>query len=525
LAAILSVLAISDAAAVNIERMAVSRAPSASGAARQREVISGQALVKFSAGISSGAKAAMLAASGFKIARELDFIGWTLVKLPPGISVPAGLAILKAMPAVAAAEPNGVYRVSKTSNDPLLSFQYALNRTDAFRAWEYETGFSSRVTVAVIDTGIDGTHPELSPKLAGTSQFFDPDNGNMSSNEPPTPACNHATRVSGVAAASADNSCGIAGISWGARLISLKIFNDGDCNADCSPDTTCGSSDAAIIAAIGHAVTLHNSTTTGRIVINMSIGEIGGLCSGSMQAAVDNAVSAGLIVVAAAGNSAVAGIDAPANCTGVTPVGATDISDNIASFSANGSIMAARGVTAPGVGVYTTDLNGNFADASGTSFSAPFVSGIAALVWSAKPALTNAQVGDALRNSADDLGSAGPDNYFGYGRVNAYKAILLAVDGNLSAYTAFTLLQKTYAYPNPFKPASDRILTLSIPAWLMGGELAVEIYNTEGEKVRKLSGLLWDGKNEAGQWAASGVYLFLVKTGKGKAKGKFALIR
>ncbi|MBI4801948.1 MAG: S8 family serine peptidase [Elusimicrobia bacterium] len=522
LAALLPALAVSDVFAVNIERMAVSHAPSAPGAARLREVISGAALVKFSSGTSSETKTAILAAAGFEIARELDFIGWTLVKLPPLMSVAAGLALLKAMPAVTAAEPNGVYRVGRASNDPLLAFQYGLNKTDAFRAWEYETGFSSRVTVAVLDTGIDGSHPELAPKLVAGSRHFDATTGTEDPADPLTPACNHATRVSGLAAAAADNASGIAGISWGAKLISLKIFNNGDCNPDCSPATTCGSSDAAIISAINYAVTLHNSAATGKIVVNMSIGDEGVTCGGPLQTTVNNAVSAGLLLVAAAGNnpSVAVGVDAPANCTGVIPAGATDISDNLAPFSARGPEMASRGVTAPGGGIYTTDLNGAFADPSGTSFAAPFVSAVAALIWSAKPALTNAEVGDALRNSSDDLGSPGPDNYFGFGRVNAYKAILLA-----KGLTASGSPQKAYAYPNPYRVGSDRLLLFSIPAEILGGGLAIEIYSAEGEKVRKLTGLSWDGKNEAGRWAAGGVYLFLVKTDKGKARGKFALIR
>ncbi len=523
-AALLAALAAAPVRAIDIEKIPSGYSPSAPGVPRLREVVSGQALVKFSAGASSGTIAAQLSAAGFEIAREFGFIGWTLVKLPAGITVPAGLAFLKALPSVERAEPSGVYRARRTSNDPLLHLQYGLNRMDAFRAWEYETGSSSRVTVAVMDTGIDGTHSELSPKLVSGSKHFDAASGVPDSADPLTPACNHATRVAGVAAAAADNAAGVAGLSWGAKLISLKIFNDGDCTADCEDNglNGCGTDDPAIIAAIGHAITLQNSAANGRLVVNISLGEAGAPCSGGIQAAVNSAVSAGVVLVAAAGNSALAGVDSPANCSGVIPVGATDSSDNIASFSARGPELASGGVTAPGVGVYTSDIGGNYASASGTSFSAPFVAGAAALVLSARPAFTVTQVADTLRNSADDLGSAGADNYFGNGRVNAYKAVLLARDGNLAAFGAAA---KAYAYPNPFRVGTDRILTVSVPAEVLGGELTAEIYSAEGERVRRLSGLSWDGKNESGQWAASGVYLFLVKTGRGKAKGKFALIR
>lgn len=525
--ALFPALAAAPALAIKTEKIPGPSLPSAPGHGRPREVASGLALAKFSAGVPPGTKAALLSASGLELAEEFGFIGWTVVRLAPGQSVPSGLALLRAMPSVEQAEPAGVYRARRTSNDPLLHLQYGLSRMDAFRAWEYETGFSSRVTVAVVDTGIDGSHPDLSPKLVPGSRHFDAASGIPDSADPLTPACNHATRVAGVAAAASDNSIGVAGVSWGAKLISLKIFNDGDCTETCDDNgaNVCGSGDPAIIAAIGHAVTLQNSAANGRIVLNMSLGKPGAACSGPLQAAVDSAVSAGVVLVAAAGNSAASGVDAPANCTGVIPAGATDSADNIASFSANGPSMALHGVAAPGAGVYTSDIGGNYASASGTSFSAPGVSGAAALVLAARPALTAAQVGDTLRNSADDLGSAGPDNFFGYGRVNSYKALLLAINGDFSSYTSAGLLLKSYAYPNPFRPVSDRILTLSVPAGMLGGELTAEIFNGEGERVRKLSSLSWDGKNDSGQWSASGVYLFLVRTGKGTVKGKFALIR
>jgi subtilisin family serine protease len=426
-----------------------------------------------------------------------------------------------------------VYRVKRKSNDPDLVLQYGLRLADVFRAWDYETGISSLVTVAVIDTGIDGLHPDLSSKLTGISQFCDPgpdkgvgaDNAVCAANNPPTPACNHATRVAGIAAAASDNSIGIAGVSWGAKLLSLKVFRDADCNSDCS-SADCGTDDWAIINAINYAVSLQNSASTGKIVLNLSLGESFASCLTSpLKPVIDNAVASGLIVVAAAGNDPGTGVDAPANCAGVLPVGATDINDVIASFSARGGEMTAGGVAAPGGNIYTATLNQGYAYGDGTSFASPFVAGLAALLWSANPALTGTNVVDYIRASATDRGAAGPDSLYGYGSVNAFKAMLYAKNGSAAGYTARPELEKAYAYPSPYTFASGRPLSFSMPDEIFGSDLVVTIYTSDGEKVKRISGPFWDGRNEAGNKVASGVYLFFMKTDKGTARGKFAVLR
>ena len=165
---VLLLLIIGSAHALQVERLPVagpSAVSAAGGAARLgREVASGRAFVQFSAGISSGAAAAVSAA-GFELVKGGYPGGWALVWLPEGMSVAAGLAVLRSLPEVSAAEPSSVYRVKIKPSDPALVLQYACARPTA-RAWDYEPVFSSRVTVAVMDTGIDGSHPDLSPKLA-----------------------------------------------------------------------------------------------------------------------------------------------------------------------------------------------------------------------------------------------------------------------------------------------------------------------------------------------------------------------
>lgn len=522
LAALICALPAARAFAVKSERLA--RVSPSSGKASYLDVASGSALVRFKAGVSTAAAAAQLAPAGFSIAVTYERFNWSAVSLPPGMNVQAGLAILAASPVVEWAEPNRVYRPTRVPDDPYLSSQYALSRVQAFGAWEYETGASSHVTVAVIDTGIDWTHPELQAKLSSaTSRAFTPESLPLASNnQPPTPACDHATRVAGVAAASADNGLGVAGISWGAGLISMKVFLDSDCNDDCSdaPGRSCSTTDNAIAAALNELIPMHNKPPLGKIVVNISLGSPPS-CSPAMQPVAAAAAAAGLLVFAAAGNASAMVLDSPADCSGVIPVGATDAQDNLAYFSNSDSTMTTKGLTAPGVDLFTTDIHGGYASASGTSFSSPMAAGLAALLWSARPSYTAGQVFETMKNSADDLGAAGPDRYFGWGRINALKALRLAETGS----ARFAGTDKAVAYPNPFRPAVHRLVSFSVPQDLTASGLEVKIYTSEGELVKKLDSSSWDGRNDAGAPVASGVYVFRVKTDKAAAVGKMALIR
>jgi len=507
--------------ALKIERL--SRFSPASGRTSSLEVAAGSAIVKFRIGVSTAAAASALQAAGFTVENSFERFGWSVIGLPAGLGVDLGLDRLKALPQVESAEPNRVYRAKRAPSDSYAVRQYALARVQAFAAWEYETGYSSRTTIAFIDTGIDGAHPEISGKLAAASRIFHPVSGAASYNQPPTAACNHATRAAGVAAAASDNSSGVAGMSWGAKLLSLKVFDDGDCNNDCSDEGaygSCSTSETSIAAAVSDSIALHNTASAGKVIINMSLGSPGA-CSGPLQTAVNAAYSAGLLLIAAAGNDGATLIDSPANCTNVVAVGSTDLQDSLASFSNSDPLMLTKGLTAPGVDIYTTDMSGAYASASGTSFSSPMAAGLAALLWSADPALTPTGVFDKIKNSADDLGTPGPDKYFGWGRINAYKAICGIVP--CRAYSSGT--GKAAAYPNPFRPKIHNLVAFKLAESMAGPEMEIKIYTSEGELVKKVEGLAWDGKNAAGAAVASGVYIFRVKTDKDSAVGKFALIR
>lgn len=517
----------SEARAFETETIGIAALGPAAGLApgQTLRVTSGQALVRLSTGVTPSFLDASLAALGARRGGDLGG-GWYLINLTPGQSVSAALPMLRALPGVAAADPSRVYSALRTPSDPMVNSQYALSQVAAFAAWEFEVGTSCRTTVAVIDTGIDGSHADLSGKLANTlSKAFTTDGvATQSPNNPPTASCNHATRVAGVAAASTDNSSQIAGVSWGAQLLSLKVF------APCG-DINCGgclTNDVAISSAIYHAISLQNTAAVGKVVINMSLGGAGP-CAAAMQTAITNAVAADIPVVVAAGNDGGA-VNNPANCAGTIPVGATDSNNNVAAFSSRGTELADRGLVAPGVSLLTTDQGGGTASATGTSFSAPMVSGLASLILSARPAYTPAQVSAAIRGGADSIGVAGfgvagagtLGTTSGAGRMDAYRSMRLAVKGTLAGFDGE---EKPIAFPNPFKPSEIGTVAFAIPPSLQGARLGIKIYTLDGTFVREVNGLSWNGKNTEGNAVASGTYVFVVTTSAGTGSGRLSVLR
>jgi thermitase len=495
-------------------------------------VASGQASIHLSSGTPLAQVDSALAAAGVARAADLGN-GWLSVSWSDGSPVAGKLSALKNILGVDKVEPSAVYRASRAPNDPLFSSQYALAQVSAPAGWEFEIGSSSRVTVAVVDSGIDGTQPDLSGKLTNTtSQIFDQTTGAASVNNPPTPACNHATRVAGVAAASTDNTSQVAGLSWGAQLVSLKVLADASCDVNCCSAThdcsalgnTCGASDQAIVGALTQAKNLENTAAYGLIVVNMSLGASNTACPGAVQAAVTAAVNAGVVVVAAAGNDGGA-VNSPGNCAGVIPMGATDNTGQIASFSSRGPELSTNGLAAPGVAVLTTDLNGGTASATGTSFSSPMGAGLAALILSAKPSTTpNAalvsNVQSLMRGGAQSVGQ--PSTAQGAGQMNVFRSLRLATKGTLAGFDGD---QKPIAFPNPFRVSAGTTVNISIPTGLAGSGTDIKIYTMTGHIVRELSTPVWDGKNADGRLVASGSYMFVVKTSAGSSSGRLAVIR
>ncbi|TXH23680.1 MAG: hypothetical protein E6Q99_07690 [Elusimicrobia bacterium] len=285
-----------------------------------------------------------------------------------------------------------------------------------------------RGVVAVVDSGVELTHPDLSANLwtnpgeIPTNGLDDDANGFVDDvrgwnfaydNDDPTDDNGHGTHVAGTVSSTADNSEGGAGVAFDAQIMALKgldFFGDG--------------SFQSLANAILYAV------DNGADVINASWGGEGS--ESTLSSAVAYAISHGVVFVAAAGNGdPLTGLPinvanfTPASLPGVIAVGATDITDTRASFSNFGTKLA---VTAPGVDVRSTWLGGSYLEESGTSMASPHVAGLAALVLSYWPTYTVAQVKNVLTSSVDDLGAPGFDIFYGFGRVNAQSLAATIVD-------------------------------------------------------------------------------------------------
>ena len=296
-------------------------------------------------------------------------------------------------------------------NDPQFGWQWNLHTIQAPLAWRFTTGSSGPI-VAVLDTGVDLYHPDLAANLidgwnfiGGTAYPLD-DNG-------------HGTHVAGILAAVGNNGIGIAGVSWQARIMPIKILD---------------------ASGVGEALTardaIHWAVDNGARVINLSLGSP--QPSPYLQEAVQYALSNGAVVVAAVGNvDSGSGISRgawvyPAAYPGVIGAGATDSSNALASFSNEGPFVD---VVAPGKYVLSTFRNGSYAYFSGTSMATPHVSGLAALIWSSRSSLSRQQVSNIILQTARDLGPTGWDPTYGYGLVDAGQAISAALQASISIQT------------------------------------------------------------------------------------------
>ncbi|MBW2999787.1 S8 family peptidase [Candidatus Woesearchaeota archaeon] len=273
---------------------------------------------------------------------------------------------------------------------PSQELPWGVDRIDA----DLATATGEGVTVCIVDTGIDKDHPDLQANIAGGINFvpkgrtidlnkWEDDNG-------------HGTHVAGTIAA-LDNSIGVVGVAPSASLLVVKAL-----------DRRGSGYLSDIIAGIEFCV------DNGADVISMSLGTNSDILE--MQNAVDAAYAAGVLLVAAAGNDYSGAVDYPGAYSSVIAVAATDINDNIASFSDVGPEVE---LAAPGVNIFSTYKNGEYDTKSVTSMATPHVSGVAALAIQTNPTLTNAEIRTLLQTTADDLGAPGYDTIFGYGLVDA----------------------------------------------------------------------------------------------------------
>jgi len=379
-----------------------------------------QLLVKVAGGAGASAAAnAGIMASGARVVRTVPQLGLMVVESPgdAGLAQTAGGLVGRA--GIEWAEPNYTVALDLIPNDPdYLARQSAyLQRLEMPSAWDYTTG-SPEVIIAVLDTGVDLTHEDLQAGI-WTNPGEIPDNGidddgngfvddvhgwNFAqNNNNPSDDFWHGTHVAGIAAARTNNGKGIAGTAGGATIMPVKVFPP--------PPNVIGTYEDLIRGII-------YATDNGARVINMSLGATS--YSRGEEAAVDYASSHGVVVVAAAGNSWHENYHYPAAHAHAIAVAATDARDQIAGFSTWGDFVD---IAAPGVSIWSTVPGNTYGMGSGTSMATPHVAGLAALILSLNPGLSPAEVRALIENNADDLGAPGWDPHYGYGRINARRAL------------------------------------------------------------------------------------------------------
>jgi subtilisin family serine protease/flagellar hook assembly protein FlgD len=376
-------------------------------------------------------------------------------------------------------EPNNVVKKTYIPKDTSFKKQWYLNQISAPKAWDITKG-SPTITVAVIDDGTQKDHPDLAGKIV---KPYDAVTGGTiyKPND-------HGTHVAGIIAASI-NGKGIAGVAPNVKIMPINAF------------TSYGASNFDVARAIYYA------SINGANVINMSLG--GYNYSYAMDEAVGYAFTQGSVIIAAAGNSDTHYNTYPASYDGAFGVSATNRKDQITQFSNYGNYID---FAAPGEDIFSTVSGSSYEYMDGTSMASPVVAGVAALVLSKNPLLSPNQVKSILASSAIDLGNGGWDFFYGYGRVNAYRALQATPIpmSNITSNKTFTM-KGTNRHAFSFKAHSGTNVSIYIKN--QGGTIVKRLFNQpwSGGTVTAL----WDGKMDNGNVARDGKYK-LVATASGQ---------
>ena len=350
--------------------------------------------------------AKVISVEGGKIANSISIEGnvMALAVEVPKIRAVGFCQTIQRNKLVASLEPDPKAEAFFVPNDPYWSVQWGPQKIEAEAAWNTSVG-SSDILVAVLDTGIDYNHPDLAANYVPLGYDW------VNNDNDPLDDFGHGTHCAGIIAATINNSIGIAGLAQ-VKIMAEKVMNAG---------------------GMGYydwiAAGVYDAVAKGAKIISMSLG--GSDDAPIFHDAVKYALAHGVLVIAAAGNSHSNVPMYPAAYPEVIAVSATDENDTLASFSNFGNWID---LAAPGVNIYSTmptytvmmniiGYDMNYTYASGTSMACPHVAGVAALTWSLLPSSTPDRIRTILEHTADDLGAPGFDTSYGYGRINARRAV------------------------------------------------------------------------------------------------------
>jgi len=416
------------------------------------DFVAGEILVKFKESTSLNEIGDVHKKLGGKVKRVIPGIGVQVVNVR-GKGLGEVVSAYAKNSRVEYVEPN--YIASALVNDTYFDRQWGLNNIgqetcntagdvcvqgifdadiDALEAWEVSTG-SAEILIAILDSGIDQDHPDLMGKVVMNKNFTD--SAVVDDNY------GHGTHVAGIAAANTNNEVGVAGIGFESSLMNGKVLGDTGYGA---------------YSWIAEGIIW--AADNGAKVINMSLG--GPRKSITLESAVNYAWEKGVVVVAAAGNSANPSKTYPGYYSNCIAVAATNNNDVRASFSSYGSWVD---VAAPGENIYSTFPNHpfylqtvygrsqNYDFGSGTSMSTPYVAGIAALVWATEYGTNVQSVRGRIEQTADFVPGTG--SYWEWGRVNACNAVGGNCSGEPSPTLTPTPSPELSPTPTPTPPDSD----------------------------------------------------------------------
>ncbi len=360
-----------------------------------KKFAAGQILVQMKAGLSDEDADQIFGRHNGKSKKKINQIRLHVVDVPVG-SEQAIAQSLSEDPNVDFAEVDGMVAPDDIIvNDTNVGSEWHIPKISAPAAWSTATG--EGITIAILDSGVDGNHPDLVAHMVPGYNFYD---NNTNTDD----VFGHGTLVAGSAAGVGNNSLGVAGVAWNAKIMPIRV-------SDTAGYAYWSTLSSGLTYAVDH----------GAKVANMSFQAHLGA---SVISAAQYMMSKGGVAVNSAGNTGA--IDTTPASDYLVSVSATDSNDARTGWSSFGPYVD---VSAPGAGIYTTQgavRGGGYAYCNGTSFSAPITAGVVALMMQANPKLPPQQIVQLLKSTATDLGDAGWDQYYGTGRVNAAAAVQAA---------------------------------------------------------------------------------------------------
>lgn len=442
--------------------------------------------------------------SDIKVIRA-NILGYYDIEVPNNISYEDYMKYLKSLQLFSVIEYNaiGKYNEEIKSNDSSIDKQWYLSRINIFNAWKFSFG-DENIKIGVLDSGLDWAHKDiglgrdsyqnvyLNPNEdlwkdnnnPSTGDYIDNDRNGFiddlkgwnfitQSNDVRT-TNSHGTQVSGIISAKTNNAEGIAGIVGGNKKKGVQVIPV--CVGIFAPESSI--LDDAIIYAVNSGVRI--------IQLSLSV-----LKTDAIEKAIDYAKQKNVLIICASGNDSSNNLSYPSSNEYVIAVGGIDRNNRRAPFSNYGNNLS---VVAPGIDIFSTGLNNTYLSSDGTSFAAPQVSGVAALILSVNPDLTAKQVADIIEQTAQKVGGYNYQNTYtrpngtwnnemGYGLVDAYKALQKA----------------TIAGPDEFCLRTDATFELIAPIpndatikW-EDPEYRLEIVSGQGTKSCVFRGTYWDG--------------------------------